>query len=276
MRLRKLPALVYSAILILNVTGFASNNQRWEKAMQAESTAYQECDFGKAVAYLKKATIAARKFHFSDPRLVETLNRWGDLFRAGRQFQRSKWAYNQALVWGGVWLKPNDPAVADTLVGLGLVSQETHQGDYSRAESYFNEALAIQEEVLGPNSLEVAFTLNCLGELDMIRHKDAPAESLFHRVLEIRRKKLKPDDPALAQTLEDLALVYEHEGKLNKADTLFQEALVIYKKSLAPDNCELALVYRNYASLLTKLGRIAEASELEAESFRIAKKQLQK
>jgi tetratricopeptide (TPR) repeat protein len=252
---------------------FAASN-RWEKAMRAERASYQQCQLDKAGKYLKAAAKEALHFDLGDPRLVETLNAGGDLFRAERQFQRSEWAYNQALIWGGAWLKAEDPALARSLTGLGIVSQETHQRDYRRAESYFNEALAIQKKSLGSDSLEVAFTLNCLGELNMLRHQDGVAESLLQRALGIRRKKLRPDDPAIAQTLEDLALVYTHQGRLKRGAALFQEALSIYKKSLGPDHCELALALRNYASLLTKMGRVAEASQLEVEALSIAERHI--
>jgi tetratricopeptide (TPR) repeat protein len=273
MHLRNLIALISPLLLTFNLPVFASND-RWEKAMHAEKTSYQQCQLDKAGKYLKAAAKEALHFKLGDPRLVETLNAGGDLFRAEGQFQRSEWAYKQALIWGGAWLKPDDPALARSLTGLGIISQETHQRDYRRAESFFNEALAIQKKSLGPDSLEVAFTLNCLGELNMIRHKDGVAESLFQRVLTIRRKGLSPDDPAMAQTLEDLALVYTHQGRLKRSAALFQEALAIYKKSLGPDHCELALALRNYASLLTKMGRVAEASQLETEALAIAERHL--
>jgi tetratricopeptide (TPR) repeat protein len=273
MHLRNLTYLIPSLLLTFNPPVFASHNH-WEKAMRAERTSYEQCQLDKAREYLKAAAKEALHFNLGDPRLVDTLNAGGDLFRAEGQFQRSEWAYSQALIWGGAWLKPDDPALARSLTGLGIVSQETHQRDYRRAESFFNEALAIQKKSLGPNSLEVALTLYCLGELNMLRHKDEVAESLLQRAMAIRREKLSPDDPAMGQTLEDLALVYTHLGRLKRGDALFQEALGIYNKSLGPDHCELALALRNYASLLTKMGRVAEASQLEAEALATAERHL--
>jgi tetratricopeptide (TPR) repeat protein len=215
MHLRNLTVLIPSLLLTFNLPVFASHN-RWGRAMRAERASYRQCQLDKAGKNLKAAAKEALHFNLDDPRLVETLNAGGDLFRAEGQFQRSEWAYYQALIWGGVWLKPDDPEVARSLLGLGIVSQETHQRNYRRAESFFNAALAIQKKSLGPDSLEVAFTLNCLGELNLLRHKDDVAESLFQRALEIRRKKLSPDDPAIAQTLEDLALVWHTPGQAEK------------------------------------------------------------
>jgi tetratricopeptide (TPR) repeat protein len=275
MHLRNVTALIPSLLFAFNLPVLASHN-RWDKEMLAENTAYQQCRLDEAGKYLKAAAKQAMHFSLDDPRLVKTLNAGGDLFRAEGQFRRAELAYYQALIWGGASLKPDDPALARSLVGLGIVSQETHQRDYERAESFLNEGLAIQNKALGADSLEVAFTLNCLGELNMLRLKDGVAESFFRRALAIRRKELSPDDPAMAQTLEDLALVYIHQGRLERAAALFQEVLSIYKKSLGPDHCELALALRNYADLLTKMGRVAEASQLEAEALAIAQRHLPK
>jgi len=275
MRLRNLSALFSSALFAFTVTGFASQSH-WEKAMQEEKTSYQRCQLDKAEKFLKAAAKETLYFAFDDPHLVETLNAGGDLFRAEGQFRRAEFAYDQALIFGAAWLQPDSPVLARSLVGLGIVSQETHQNDFERAESFFNEALKIQSISLAPDNLQVATTLNCLGELNLLRHRNGIAESLFQRALAIRRKNLNPDDPALAQMLEDLGLVCAHEGKLNQAASSFEEALTIYRESLGPNRCELAVALRNYASLLTQMGRAAEAKELEAESLAIALQHLPK
>ncbi|HEV2246476.1 MAG TPA: tetratricopeptide repeat protein [Terriglobia bacterium] len=275
MRLRNLSVLFSSALFAFTAVGYASPS-RWEKAIEAERTSYQQCRFDRAEKFLKIATKEALHFNFDDPRLAETLNAGGNLFRAEGQFRRAEFAYDQALIWGGAWLKPDSPVLARSLVGLGIISQETHQNGFERAESFFNEALKIQNISLGPDNLEVATTLNCLGELNLLWHRDGIADSLFQRALAIRRKNLNSDDPALAQTLEDLGLVCAHEGRLNQAASSFQEALTIYRESLGPNHCGLAVALRNYASLLAQMGRAAEAKKLEAESLAIALQHLPK
>lgn len=275
MNLRNLAVLVSLAFIACNTAGLASE-KRWEKAMQAETEAFQQGKFTQAEKYLKKAARAATKFDLDDPRPERTLNAAGDLFRAKGQYQHAERAYIQALVMGEAWLKRNNPVVAESLDGLGIVSQVTHQLHSKRAESFFSQALAIQEKVFGPDSLEVAFTLNCLGELNLSLGQDSVAEAFFQRSLEIREKMLGSNAPALATTLEDLALVYTSQGKFNQAESLFATALRIYKDALGPNHSEVALALRTYASLLAKMGRQAEAERLQAESFQIAAEQLRK
>ena len=206
MNLRYLAVFVSIALFPSNASAFASG-KRWEKLMEAETTAYQQCQLDEAGKYLKAAAKEAMHFNLDDPRLVETLNAGGALFRAEGQFRRSELAYYQALIRGGALLKPDNPVLADSLVGLGIVSQEAHQLEYGRAESFFNQALAIRNKSFGPDSLKVAFTVNCLGELNIVRHKYGRAKAFLQRTLAIRRKKLGPDDPAVPQTLEDLLTI---------------------------------------------------------------------
>ena len=50
---------------------------------------------------------------------------------------------------------PKHPLVAIVLVNLGIIWKE--EGDKAKAISHYQEALAIQEEILGPNHLKVSY-----------------------------------------------------------------------------------------------------------------------
>jgi CHAT domain-containing protein len=65
------------------------------------------------------------------------------------------------------------------------------RGDLARAEQYYQQALAIQEK-LAPNSLQVAGTLNNLGNVAYARGDLARAEQLYQQALAIYKKNSPP------------------------------------------------------------------------------------
>jgi hypothetical protein len=79
MSLRKVVPFVSLAIVTFSTTGSASQ-ERWGKMMEAETYAYQHCEFSRAEEDLKKAAGAAMEFQLDDPRVEKTLNAAGDLY----------------------------------------------------------------------------------------------------------------------------------------------------------------------------------------------------
>ena len=65
----------------------------------------------------------------------------------------------------------------------------------SRAQSFFQRALAIRERALGPDHPEVAQSLNNLAGLHTAQGEDVQAESLYKRALAIYEKVLAPGNP---------------------------------------------------------------------------------
>jgi Tfp pilus assembly protein PilF len=78
------------------------------------------------------------------------------------------------------------------------------RGDLARAEQLYQQALAIQEK-LAPNSLEVASTLNNLGNVAADRGDLGAAEQLYQQALAIR-EKLAPNSLEVATTLHNLGM----------------------------------------------------------------------
>jgi nephrocystin-3 len=77
-----------------------------------------------------------------------------------------------------------------------------NRGDLARAEQYYQQALAIFEN-LAPNSLEMARTLNNLGNVAADRGDLARAEQYYQQALAIF-EKLAPNSLQMASTLNNL------------------------------------------------------------------------
>jgi tetratricopeptide (TPR) repeat protein len=86
-------------------------------------------------------------------------------------------------------------------------------GDYLNAEKPLARALAICEQVLGPQHPGLATSLNNLAELYRAQGKYAEAEPLYQRALAIWEQALGPQHPDLATSLSNLAVLYRTQGK---------------------------------------------------------------
>jgi Tfp pilus assembly protein PilF len=81
------------------------------------------------------------------------------------------------------------------------------QGDLAGARPYFERALAIREQTLGPTHPDTARSLNNLGGVRYGPGDPAAALPLFERALGILEQKLGPDHPNTHVAQEWLEIV---------------------------------------------------------------------
>ena len=111
---------------------------------------------------------------------------------------------------------------------------------FELAESLYQRALQIQEQVTGPGHPKVATLVQRLAYL--YRHLDQfeQAEVLLRAAVSMLEPALGPDHPTVASHLSLLATVYTDRGKYELAEPLYQRALSILEQTLGPDHPELA------------------------------------
>jgi tetratricopeptide (TPR) repeat protein len=96
--------------------------------------------------------------------------------------------------------KRPDLAAALSFFELGnLYRGEGRLADY---ESALQQALSLQERVLGLRNQALALTLLTLGDVHREEGKCADAEPVYRRAVEIQEANLGPDDPHLLYTLD--------------------------------------------------------------------------
>jgi serine/threonine protein kinase len=98
-------------------------------------------------------------------------------------------------------------------------------GRFERAEPLLARSLDLRRAAFGPNSLEVAESLEHLGLLKRDRADLAGAERLLRGALAIRRARLGDGDLETAKTLDELGVVLVAEKEPVEAETLHREAL---------------------------------------------------
>ncbi|HMG74238.1 MAG TPA: CHAT domain-containing tetratricopeptide repeat protein [Pyrinomonadaceae bacterium] len=154
------------------------------------------------------------------------------------------------------------------------VNQLERAGRYEEAIPLAERILALVEEVMGPNAVEVASALNKLVDLHRGKRDYAGAAQLILRSLAIYEKALGPEHYNVGTTLNNLALVYVDLGDYKRAEPLYQRSLTIFEKAFGPEHLNVAKALRNLADFYRNQGKYQSAQPLYERSLAIAEKQL--
>jgi tetratricopeptide (TPR) repeat protein len=107
-------------------------------------------------------------------------------------------------------------------------------GDFPRAQRDFGRALAIREQMLGPDHADIARSLSSLAGLLWTRGDVAGAQPFLERAFAIRVKALGSDHPDTMKSLDELARLHEAQGDLAGARLMCERGLATREKVLGP------------------------------------------
>jgi CHAT domain-containing protein/tetratricopeptide (TPR) repeat protein len=150
--------------------------------------------------------------------------------------------------------------VATVINNLAVVAQD--QGRLALAETRLREALAIQEKMLGPDSIAISSFLANLAEVHIRQGRYAEAETLLRRALQIAERTLGPDHIDTARWLSNLASLLNYRGRGTESEGLLRRALANTEKALGPRHPDVASILNNLANIESELGRKQEAEAL--------------
>ncbi len=167
---------------------------------------------------------------------------------------------------------PRTEEESSSLSTLADVSRA--EGRFAEAERLYKRALAIDEEALEKDHLNVARDVNNLAKLYQAQGQYAEAEPLYRRGLAMREKDLGPVHPEVAQSLNNLAEVYYAQGKYTEAEPLHKRALAIREKVLGPVHPEVAHSLNNLAAVYRDQGRYGAAEPFCKRALEIWQKVL--
>lgn len=163
----------------------------------------------------------------------------------------------------------NPQTTAEIANHLGTLFTAT--GDFTQAESYFQQVIKYQEKV-NPNSLAVAAAYSSLAKMYQAKGSFALAESYFTRAVTICRKeipdkgKLTPSHIALLYHLSELGGHYIKSGNYERAEQLILEVRAIAEQGKAeklPIDYSMSIFAGHYQFR----GRFARAEALLQESL---------
>ena len=126
--------------------------------------------------------------------------------------------------------------------------------DYQQAKEYYERALSIQLNTLGPDHIEVATTYLNMVSLHCSLGNNQQAKKYCERALSIKLNELGPDHVDVARTYHDMGNVHGNLGDNQQAKKYYERALSIQLNKLGPDHVDVARTYHAMGTLHHKLG----------------------
>jgi tetratricopeptide (TPR) repeat protein len=148
------------------------------------------------------------------------------------------------------------------------------QGQYQEAEPLLMQAVAIREQTLGSEHLDMATSLNHLAELYREQAKYEQAEPLYLRALAIQESHLELAPHDLATILNNLGLLYNSQAKYAQSKQFCQRALDLRMNILGPEHPDTATSLNNLAELYQDEGQFVRARPLFERALAICEKTL--
>ena len=155
---------------------------------------------------------------------------------------------------------------------LGVIHKAI--GDHHQAKEYYERALSIQLNKLGPDHVDVAKTYHNMGNLHHHLSDHQQAKQYYERALSIRLNKLGSDHVNVASTYHNMGNLHHDLGDYRQAKEYYESALSIRLKKLGSDHVHVARTYHVLGNLLNDLGHHHQAKEYYQSALIIQLKKL--
>jgi tetratricopeptide (TPR) repeat protein len=157
------------------------------------------------------------------------------------------------------------PAIQATLMEtMGTVY--TSLGLYNQATKLLRSALEKRRALYGEKHLEVARSLDRLGEVLKLSAQYEPAQKMYREALALRREMLGNEHVDTARSVYELADLLGRMGDYTQAEPLFREALALRKKLLPARSPDVAQSLEGLALNLYDQGSYQDAAKLLREA----------
>ncbi len=152
-----------------------------------------------------------------------------------------------------------------------LVQQFTDDVD-----TWFNRAVEIGNVACGPNSYEVGYALDGLGDWEVLRGNLSKAEEFYRRALSIRKTLGVDRRDDHHRTLESLINVLISQEKIVPAEVLQKHLVTLAEETSGVGSAQVASCMSRLGWLQCRAGKLAEAKETLTESLKMIEKLPQK
>jgi serine/threonine-protein kinase len=215
----------------------------------------QTGDYQTAAAMLERGVALSGRVGDLDSRhLATTLNNLGLVYWRQQRLRAAVAAFSRALA---IHRKnaPDSALVAGTLQNLCELHRDL--GELDAAQSFGEQALALQRSVYPANHPAIGGTLTGLAALARRRGDSAAAGELYRQSIATYEASQRPDHPDVVWALRGLAGVLRAEGKTAEAVAAYERALAVRRKAFGDRHPEVAQSWQDLAR-----GRLA-ADDLE-------------
>jgi len=157
-----------------------------------------------------------------------------------------------------------DTTVAYILFLLGIYKYEST--DYDSSLLYYQQALSLQEKLLGKSHEDVTSTLQNMGNTYKALGMFPEAISVFEQSMDIMRRNNRDTTFNYANVLANLASVKYETGDFSESESLGLSALSMFE-AIDPKSREVATVKNDLANLYRDERRFSEAERLYHEAL---------
>ncbi|MCP4700765.1 MAG: tetratricopeptide repeat protein [Gammaproteobacteria bacterium] len=162
---------------------------------------------------------------------------------------------------------------AEALNNLGQLHSE-YMNEYQKSLEYYRKSLAIRQELLEPETLKIAESLNNIGTALHYQGQYANAQEYYQKALAIKRNILSEEHPSIAFTLHNIGVMYSKQKQYKKAAAAYNEALKIKKKKLGKQHKSVAATYEQIAHIAQDEGDYATALQYYGDALKIREQNL--
>jgi serine/threonine-protein kinase len=146
------------------------------------------------------------------------------------------------------------------------------QGHYPEARENLSRALALREQVLGPEHPEVATSIFNLAMADWWMGRYAQALENGERAAALKQKALGPEHPEVINAFSNAAGMLYEVGRYEEARQRYEHSLRLMRKLLGPEHPQVMETLGNLSIVLQGLGRYEEAREHSAQALALREK----
>ncbi len=147
-------------------------------------------------------------------------------------------------------------------------------GDNTKAQNFYEQALAVTRKAFGQEHRNVAEILNNLAFLYDAQGNFGRAEELLQQALRIWHATLGEDHPDIASTLNNLGTIYYDSGDYVRAEHFIRRALEMRRKAFGSTHLDVITSLGNLAALYDAQGIYAEAEPLYQEVLAVQRQTL--
>ena len=192
-------------------------------------------------------------------------------YRQARHAEGKTWARHAAVAIEHA----GDPlGLQEAARSSNLGNVHVSMGEYEQAKALFEQALAVQQEVLGAEHPEVADSLNNLGVVHAALGEYEESKRVGLRVLKFWQDVQGQEHPRVADSLTNLGMIYEFLGDYEQVRRSNMQALAIREQTLGPEHPKVADSLNNLGIVYSSLGDHEEAKVMHSRALAIRRRVL--
>jgi tetratricopeptide (TPR) repeat protein len=197
--------------------------------------------------------------------LIGRMTKWWERYGAAvKAHERGRFDEAARLLEGLRWrshgLHRLDPRRALLAYALGEVYRA--QARYQESAARHREALALREELYGPERGQTVQSLIGLANVDLELCQFDEARALYERSLDTLLRQRGPNHPYVGVCLNNLGKLHGDQRDYARAEEYYRRALEILEGRRRPHAATLALLLSNVASAVWRQDRGEESERL--------------